>query len=313
MNVVFISAENPAPWQKALRRHLPEADLFIWGQDDLDPATMDYALVWKPEPGLLTRFANLKGIFNLGAGVDALLQDQPFPRHIPLVRLVDPLLSSGMVEYAVHWVLHFHRGMHIYARQQRAQDWTPHANATTKNRRVGILGLGELGQNVAHALLLLGFESIAGWSRTAKDLPGVQSFAGDAGDKGLEAFLKRTEILICLLPLSAATRGLLYADTLAHLPQGAFVINAGRGPLVVDEDLIAALKNGHIAAAALDVFNTEPLPQGHPFWAMDNVFVTPHIASLTTPMSASEVIAKALRDLADGQTPDNLVDFTQGY
>lgn len=310
MNVVFISAENPKPWLKALRRHLPEADVLVWGQDELDPASIDYALVWKPEPGLLTRFTNLKGIFNLGAGVDALLQDLSLPRYLPLVRLVDPLLSSGMVEYCVHWVLHFHRDMHVYAHQQRVHDWTQHANATTKNRAVGILGLGELGQNVAHALLLLGFENIAGWSRSAKELPGITSFAGP---DALEAFLKRTEILLCLLPLSDATRGLINAETLSHLPQGAFFINAGRGPLVVDDALIDALNSSHIAAAALDVFNTEPLPQDHPYWTMDNVFVTPHIASLTTPMSASEVIAKALRAFEDGKTPDNLVDFTQGY
>lgn len=310
MNVVFISPDKPKPWLKALRRHLPEADVFVWGRDDLDPASIDYALVWKPEPGLLTRFTNLKGIFNLGAGVDALLQDQTLPRHVPLVRLVDPLLSSGMVEFAVHWILHFHRDMHVYARQQRAHAWTQHANATTKTRAVGILGLGELGQNVAHALLLLGFENVAGWSRTAKDLPGVTSFAGP---NQLETFLKRTEILLCLLPLSDATRGIINAGTLAHLPQGAFFINAGRGPLVVDDDLIAALTSGHISAAALDVFNTEPLPKDHPYWTMDNVFITPHIASLTTALSASEVIAQALRDLEDGKTPDNLVDFEQGY
>jgi len=314
MNIIFISPDNPAPWRKALRKHLPEADVFFCGSDDIgadfDASAMDYALVWKPEPGLLPSFPNLKGIFNLGAGVDALLLDQTLPRHIPLVRLVEPRLSSGMVEYVAHWVLHFHRDMHVYARQQRARDWVQHNNAAVATRRVGILGLGELGQSCAHALLMLGFENLSGWSRTAKQLPGVQSFAGD---DGLKDFLKQAEILVCLLPLTVDTRGLINAETLALLPKGAFIINAGRGPLVVDDDLIAALESGHVEAAALDVFNTEPLPQDHPYWGMDNVFITPHIASLTTPMSSSAVIADALHDLEAGKTPANLVDFDQGY
>lgn len=310
MNITFISDENPAPWRKALRRHLPEADVFVWGEDEVDKNAIDYALVWKPEPGLLASFANLKGIYNLGAGVDALLQDTTLPRAVPLVRLVDPRLSSGMVEYVVHWVLHFHRDMHVYAHQQSKRDWTQHANADTAARRVGILGLGELGQNVAHALLMLGFDSLSGWSRTAKELPGVKSFAGD---DQLTPFLQQCDILVNLLPLTDGTRGLVNADTLAALPKGAFFINAGRGATVNDDGLIAALKDGHIAAAALDVFNDEPLAPDHAYWSMDNVFVTPHIASLTTPMSASEVIAEALRDLEEGRTPDNLVDWDQGY
>lgn len=310
MNIVYISADDVGPWRKALRRHLAEADMFVWGRDEIEKSAMDYALVWKPEPGMLATFTNLKGIFNLGAGVDALLQDASLPQGVPLIRLVDPLLSSGMVEYVVHWVLHFHRDMHVYARQQKNCDWTPHDNATTKKRRIGILGLGELGQDVAHALLMLGFENISGWSRTEKHLPGLSSFAGD--DK-LEAFLKQNDILINLLPLTADTQGVINTHTLSLLPKGAFFINAGRGATVVDEDLIAALNQGHLAAATLDVFNDEPLPTEHPYWTMDNVFITPHIASLTTPMSSGEVIAKALRDLQDGRTPDNLVDRDQGY
>ncbi|MBL4614233.1 MAG: glyoxylate/hydroxypyruvate reductase A [Magnetovibrio sp.] len=310
MNLVFISPDDATPWRKALRRHLPEADLFVWGEDEVDKDTINYALVWKPEPGLLATFANLKGIFNLGAGVDALLQDVSLPKAVPLVRLVDPLLSSGMVEYVVHWVLHFHRDMHVYARQQRERNWAQHANANTKKRRVGILGLGELGQNVAHALLMLGFENISGWSRTAKELPGLNSFAGD---DQLEAFLSQCDILVNLLPLTKATRGIINKASLSHLPSGAYFINAGRGPTIIDDDLIAALNDGQLNAAALDVFNEEPLSNDHLYWTMDNVFITPHIASLTTPMSSSEVIAEALRDFEDGNTPDNLVDLNQGY
>lgn len=310
MNLLYISPDDPAPWREAVAEHIPHATLYVWGEDQVDLSAVDYALAWKPEPGLLAKLVNVRAIFNLGAGVDALLRDATLPRHAPIVRLVDPRLSSGMTEYVVHWVLHFHRDMPTYARQQAARDWTQHENADTAKRRVGILGFGELGQAAAHALLLLGFESVAGWSRTRKDLPGVESFAGA---NELDAFLNRTEILVCLLPDTDATRGVLNKDTIAKLPPGAFVINGGRGAAVVDEDLIAALSSGHLGGAALDVFNTEPLPADHPYWAMDTVFITPHVASLTTPDSATRVIAEGIDALEHGRTPANVVDLGQGY
>lgn len=310
MNLLYNSPDPADPWRGAVAKHLPDATLWVWGEDDVDLAAVDYALTWHPEPGLLARLPNLKAIFNLGAGVDALLQDATLPRTVPIVRLVDPRLASGMTEYVVHWVLHFHRDMPLYARQQAANNWTQHENADTAKRRVGILGLGELGQAAAHALLMLGFESIAGWSRSHKHLPGIDSFAGI---DELDAFLARTEILVCLLPNTQATQGILNKDTLAKLPCGAFVINGGRGSAVVDADLIAALHSGHLAGAALDVFNDEPLPADSPYWAMDTVFITPHIASLTTPDSAARVIAEGIDALEHGRTPANVVDLDQGY
>ena len=311
MKLLYISADDAAPWRAAVARHLPlSAEFFVWGEDDVDLDAIDYALVWKPEPGLLAKLSGVKAIFNLGAGVDALLQDATVPRHIPIVRLVDPRLTAGMTEYVVHWVLHFHRDMPTYARQQATRDWTQHGNADTAKRPVGILGLGELGQAAAHALLMLGFENIAGWSRTHKDLPGIKSFAGT---DELNAFLARTEILVCLLPATKATAGILNKTTLAALPAGAFVINGGRGGAVVDADLRTALNSDHLAGAALDVFNIEPLPDDHPYWAMANVFITPHIASLTTADSATQLIADGIEALQEGHSPHNVVDLDQGY
>jgi len=310
MKLLYICPDDPTPWRAAVRSHLPDAELFVWGEDDVDLGAIDYALVWKPEPGVLATLRNVKAIFNLGAGVDALLEDATLPRTVPIVRLVDPRLASGMMEYIVHWVLHFHRDMPTYARQQAARDWHQHTNADTAKRAVGILGLGELGQAAAHALTLLGFENIAGWSRSRKELPGIESFAGDAE---LDAFLGRTEILVCLLPNTQATQGLLNAGTLAKLPQGAFIINAGRGSAIIDADLILKLQSGHIQGAALDVFNDEPLPADHAYWAMDSVFITPHAASLTTADSAMQVVADGIRALQDGGLPDNTVDLDQGY
>jgi len=310
MKLLYISSDDAAPWRRAVIRHLPDAELFVWGEDDVELDAIDYALAWKPESGLLAKLTNVRAIFNLGAGVDALLQDPTLPKDVPIVRLVDPRLASGMMEYIVHWVLHFHRDMPTYARQQKNSDWTQHENADTAKRTVGILGLGELGQAAAHALLMLGFDSIAGWSRTHKELPGIKSFAG--ADE-LDAFLSRTEILVCLLPNTQATHGILNKDTLAKLPQGAFIINGGRGSAINDADLIEALSSGHIQGAALDVFNDEPLRADHPYWAMDNVFITPHVASLTTADSATQVIAEGIEALEDGFTPANVVDLDQGY
>ncbi|MEG3617116.1 glyoxylate/hydroxypyruvate reductase A [Magnetovibrio sp. PR-2] len=307
MTVVLIRPDAHATWAKALRRHAPEFDIVVWGQDEVEVTQVEYALVWKPEAGLLTSFPNLKGIYNLGAGVDALLTDATFPKHIPLARLVDPKLSSGMVEYVVHWVLHFHRDFHRYGQQQT---WRPHDQADTAKRAVGILGLGELGQDCAHALLMLGFENVAGWSRSQKELPGIQSFAGV---EELDAFLERTEILINLLPYTDDTHHILKSDTFDKLPNGSYFINAGRGETVNESGLIACLQNEYIRAAALDVFETEPLPENHAFWTMPNVTVTPHIASVTDPNSAAQIIAEGLRAWDDGQTPDNLVDIQQGY
>ena len=310
MKLLYISSDDATPWRRAVIRHLPDAELFVWGEDDVQLDAIDYALAWKPEPGLLAKLTNIKAIFNLGAGVDALLQDPTLPKHVPIVRLVDPRLASGMMEYIVHWVLHFHRDMPTYARQQKNSDWTQHENADTAKRTVGILGLGELGQAAAHALLMLGFDSIVGWSRTHKELPGIKSFAGA---EELDVFLSRTEILVCLLPNTQATQGILNKDTLAKLPQGAFIINGGRGSAIKDADLIEALSSGHIQGAALDVFNDEPLSAGHPYWAMDGVFITPHIASLTTADSATQVIAEGIDALENGFTPANVVDLDQGY
>ncbi|MBL4748684.1 MAG: glyoxylate/hydroxypyruvate reductase A [Magnetovibrio sp.] len=310
MKILYISTVPVTAWRKAIRLLIPQADLFVWGEDPVVADEVDYILAWNPAPGVLAQFPNAKAIFNLGAGVDRLLQDSNLPKNIPIVRLVDPLLSSGMTEHMMYWVLHFHRNMHVYCQQKTAARWVQHTPHNTQKRPIGILGLGELGQDVAHALLMMGFENLAGWSLSRKDLPGIESFAGaDA----LEAFLGRTEILLCLLPHTPMTQGLLQANTLAKLPQGAFIINAGRGGLIVENDLIAALTSGHIEAAALDVFKTEPLPEDHAFWTMDNVFITPHVASITYPSSATQVIANGIDAVEHGEPPDNVVDLASGY
>ncbi len=274
-----------------------------------DPGEVDIAIVWRPEPGALKNFPNLKAVINLGAGVDAILADKTYPRNIPLVRMVDPALTRHMSEFIVHRVLHFHRKFHLYDQMQRDHEWKELVQDDTLEKRVGIMGLGALGADATRRLAPFGFR-LAGWSRSQKHLDGVVSFHGE---DSLPGFLSRTDILVCLLPLTPETRGIINAETLALLPEGAYVINAARGPHVVEGDLLAALDSGHIAGAGLDVFGEEPLPNDSPMWDHPKVLVTPHIASLSSATSSAQDIADNIRRIRRGETPDNVVDMETGY
>src|SRR5215472_6947490 len=262
MALLFRSTvDSAARWRAQLTRLTQELEIRVWPEVG-DPTEIDYALVWRPEPGFLASLPKLKLILSLGAGVDHLLGDPHLPRHLPIVRLVDPHLTNAMSEYVVLQVLRLHRRDLEYRAQQQAGIWRELDQPNAAERRVGILGLGELGRDAAKKLELLGFD-VAGWSRSEKTLAGIESHAGAAG---LPALLARSEILVCLLPLTAETQAILNARTLALLPKGAALVNAARGAHLVEEDLLAALASGQVSAAVLDVFREEPLPAGHPFW-----------------------------------------------
>ena len=315
--ILYINEEDPSNrWRDALMPLLPEVDFnrdfYIWpdGMRGLEnPKDIDIAIVWRPDPGVLKKFENLKAVINLGAGVDAILADSTYPKTVPLVRLIDPALSRHMCEFIIHRVLHFHRKFHIYEKMQRDHIWKELVQDDTLNKSVGILGLGKLGSYVAKSLIPFGFK-ISGWSRTKKNIKGVQSFHGI---ENLQRFLKSTNILICLLPLTPQTRGILNFETLSYLPKGAFVINSGRGPQIVENDLILTLNNNHIAGVALDVFCTEPLPIDNPLWDHPKVIITPHIASMSSPKSAAVSIAKNIRLIRSGKQPGPLVNLQLGY
>lgn len=295
-------------WREALTEHFPDMDFRV-APDIGDPADIDLTLVWKPPPGLLAGLPNLKLIYNLGAGVEALLDDETTPKDIPILRLIDPALTLGMTEYVVHMVLHFHRGFQKFQELETLKDWQEIRFPMASERRIGILGLGELGGHAARRLASMDFD-VAGWAQSRKELHLVEDYIGD---RVLDAFLARTDILVCLLPLTDKTRGIINADTLSKLPKGAYVINAARGAHVIDDDLLAALNSGHIAGAALDVFNQEPLPADHPYWGHDKVIVTPHIASITQPKSATKIVADNLNRFLAGEMPDCIVDIEYGY
>jgi glyoxylate/hydroxypyruvate reductase A len=295
-------------WRPLLSRLMPEHEFRFWPEIG-DRAAIDYALVWNPEPGLLASLPNLKLIVGLGAGVDALLRDKTLPPQVPIVRLVDPYMTDAMSEYVVFQVLRLHRQDLDYLAQQHEHVWQEREQVNGSERRVGILGFGTLGQDAGGKLQALGFD-VAGWSRTARTVPGFATFAGEAGFAEL---LARSDILVCLLPLTPATEGILDAAAFARLPPGAGLVNAGRGGHLVEADLIPALESGQLSAAVLDVFRTEPLPPEHPFWSHPRIVVTPHIAAETHPPTAATIIRDAIRQLEAGLPLAHRVDPSRGY
>lgn len=271
------------------------------------PETVDY-IVYAPSSRLkdFTPYTRAKLVQNLWAGVEDVATNETLTQ--PLARMVDDGLTRGMVEWCAGHVLRHHLGMdRDICRTDTA--WEPHVPPLAADRRVTILGLGELGREVGQALAALGF-SVTGWSRSPKDIPGLACLSGDAG---LDDALRVADILILLLPLTGATENLLDATRLALLPDGAVLINPGRGPLIDDDALIAALDSGRVAHATLDVFRDEPLPAGHRFWAHPAVTVTPHVASATRPESAARVVAENIRRGEAGEPFLHLVDRARGY
>ncbi len=300
--------EEADAWRERLARLDPTIEFRVW-PDTGKPEEIDVVLAWMSRHGDLARYPNLRAVFWLGAGVDYLLKYPGLPRHVPIVRLVDQGLTAGMSEYVLLHVLRYHRRMPELETLQRRGEWRQLPAPLAKDRRIGFMGLGILGGDAAARLVALDFD-VAGWSQSPKKLPAVTSFHSETG---LVPFLNRTEILVCLLPLTPATTGIINARTLAALPRGACVINAARGGHVVDADLIAALDGGHIAYATLDVFQQEPLPATHPFWKHPRITVTPHIASLTPAETAVEVVFEGLRALRAGRPLANRVDLERGY
>jgi glyoxylate/hydroxypyruvate reductase A len=278
-----------------------------------DPAEIDYVCAWKPPSGLLAKLPNLKVIFSLGAGVDHLMNDPSLP-SVPIVRIVDPDLTKRMCEYVVlHCLLH-QRKMKLYGEQQSRKIWHEHPERPAGEVRVGILGMGVLGQAAAAALAPVGFK-ITGWSRSKKTVPGVVTFGGEAE---LPAFLGQTDILVSLLPLTPATRGMLNYAFFRQLARdgvlgGPALVNAGRGGLQVEADILRALDDGTLLGASLDVFEREPLPQDSPLWPHPKIYVTPHNAAQSDPEALTKYVLGQIEDFERGKPLRNVVDRKLGY
>jgi glyoxylate/hydroxypyruvate reductase A len=297
---------NAGEWRAALAAALPEAEITVW---PALPSVVDYLVVWKPPDELFARAQSAKAIFNLGAGVDAVMKAATLPAAIPLVRLEDGGMAEQMIDYVTLAVLAAYREQRAYALQQREGLWRPRPGIAKARFGVGLLGFGLLGQATAAALLPFGFP-LAGWSRTRKAMPGVTTFAG--ADE-LPAFLGRTHVLVCMLPSTPETRDLIDRARLMTLPCGAHLVNVARGDIVVDADLVAALDAGHLAGATLDVFRDEPLPSAHAFWHHPRIEVTPHISAVTLIEESVAQIAGKIRRLEAGQPVTGIVERSRGY
>lgn len=299
-------------WAARIAEQLPEAETFT-PDDDVDPASIDYALVWKPDHGFLAQFPNLKLICSLGAGVDFLFEDPTLP-PCPIVRVVDPDLTNRMSEYVVLQCLLHHRRTLSYLRYQSAGIWAGQEDAAANEVRVGILGLGILGQDAARKLSMMGYD-VAGWSRSEKVIDDLVTYHGEAG---LDAMLARTDILVALLPHTPQTEGILNLSLFRKLAQdgvlgGPVLINAGRGKLQVERDIMEALDEGSLIGASLDVFEKEPLNDASPIWSHPSIILTPHNAATSAPRTISTYLTRQIRLFEAGEPLESLVDRKVGY
>jgi glyoxylate/hydroxypyruvate reductase A len=283
----------------------PSWTFVAWPSDE----ACEYGILWRPPSELFVRQPALRAIVHFGAGVDAVLASNAVPAAVAIVRLEDAGMAQPMAEYAMFAVLQHQREMDVYREQQKARVWRSHASSSPMRPTVGVMGLGQLGRVVAEKLAQFGYP-VRGWSRTKKELANIRAFAGD---EELTSFLSDTDVLVSILPLTEATRGILDRRSFSLLPRGAYVVNMGRGAHVVDEDLLAAIDSGHLSGAMLDVFASEPLPATHAFWSHPKIMITPHIAAKTPTREACVQAIAKLRALSRGEHVSGVVDPSRGY
>jgi glyoxylate/hydroxypyruvate reductase len=307
--MAFLFNSDPARgavFREAFVRELPDLE-FYHCSEPIAPEKVRYLLTWNV-PDDVSRFRNLEVLFSIGAGVDQ-FKPEAIPGHVKLVRMVEDGIIRMMQEYVVLGVLTLHREMLAYREQQRRGIWQALAASQAADRRVGFLGLGTLAQAAIDRLKPFRFP-LAAWSRSKKMVEGVTCFHGE---DQLGDFLRGTDILVCLLPLTEQTSGILNARLFSLLPAGARLLHVGRGPQLDQNALIEALDSGHLAAAMLDVTDPEPLPEGHPLWSHPKVLITPHMASVTQPHTAAQSVIENIRRHRTGRNPVGLVDRTLGY
>jgi glyoxylate/hydroxypyruvate reductase A len=311
--LLHLSDVDEAAWAEKFRSALGDYKVLRRG-DNFDPDEIDYIFVWKPKPEAFDGLGKLKAVLSLGAGVDALLRHQRLPKDVPIVRFVDDDLSQRMSDYVVAQVTMHHRLFSRFQADQKARRWKQLYPPAASDTTVGIMGMGVLGQDAARRLHPLGF-TLRSWSRTPKQVDGVEGFAGD---EAFDAFLRGTDILVCLLPLTSETHGILNYQTFSKLRRGKLdggpvIVNAARGGHQNERDIMRALTDGTLGAASLDVFEVEPLPEASPLWEIENCYITPHIAAISHPDSGVRYFSKILRDHEAGKPLINVVDLERGY
>ena len=306
--LIIFPGKKVASWAKRIQAMEPGADIRVW-PDVGDPRDIEFALTWNHPPGEFKRYDQLKCIASMGAGVDHILCDPELPEDIPITRIVDPSMAQSMSEYVVMSVLNYWHHTFQYRDNQSNGRWAPKIPRQAKKECIGILGLGQLGSIAAQRLNRMGF-NVIGWRRSDMAFAGIETFSGN---QRRDAFLGQVTILICMLPLTDQTRGILNRDTFGKLKTGAFVINVARGEHLVEADLLEALEVGQLSGACLDVFETEPLAEDHPFWHHPKIIVTPHISSMTNPAAVVPQIVDNYRRALSGRPLMNTVDRERGY
>ena len=296
------------PWVSDFAAAMPQAETVVW-REGTENAPCDYAVLWAPTPKMLAQLSAVKAVFLMGAGCDALLKLGDALPLVPIIRLGDAGMGMQMAEYAAHAVLRYFRRFDEYEKQARRGVWSQLPQPAKEDFTIGVMGMGKLGMRVIETMQHFGFP-IRGWSRTPKQVAGVECFAGaDA----LDDFLRGTRVLVCLLPLTPDTANLLGRRKLSKLPQGADLINVARGGHLSEPDLLTLIRSGHIAGATLDVLRNEPLPPPHPFWDEPRITITPHISALTVRHEAVRQIAAKIGALEAGEPVDDIVDRELGY
>ena len=312
MSIVLASTdfwEDMEVWSNGLQKAMPEMDIKVY-PDDGDVNEVEFAVVWKHPRGILKKYPNLKAIMSLGAGVDHIISDPELPEGIPIVRLVDKKLTHEMCLHALHWVLHFHSDQYLYRSQQLKRQWIQQSSIQTEDRTIGIMGLGNIGRSIGELLVTQSF-NVIGWGANQKSsLTDIKYYYGQ---DQLSDFLGRTNILINVLPLTSDTANIITKKELSLLPKDSFIINIGRGGIINENDLMTLLSEGHIKAAALDVFAQEPLPENNSLWDHPSVYITPHIAGQSNPNSAGQTISENIYRIQKGELPYPIYSRVNGY
>ncbi|TYP91929.1 glyoxylate/hydroxypyruvate reductase A [Fodinibius salinus] len=309
MSLLLIAPDRDmSDWEQALQKSDPNLDIEIW-PDVEDPKRVQFAVCWNHPKNVLNQYPNLQAVSSLGAGVDHLLADEELPESTDICRVVSPSLVQQMKEYVLAAVLNIQRNIVHYIHQNEQGRWQPHNHQLSGEVKVGIMGLGELGRPVAQQLANIGYH-VSGWSRSTKDVENITTYAGT---EEFETFLHNTQMLVCLLPLTQETEGVLNLETFKALNNPAWIINVGRGEHLIDEDLIYALDSDILQGAWLDVFSEEPLPDKHAFWNRPNIIITPHIASITQPSGSADQIVENYKRALSGMELNYKVDRNKGY
>jgi glyoxylate/hydroxypyruvate reductase A len=306
MSFLIVSSQrDPKDWVEALKAEAPDLDLEVYPEVK-DPEKVEFVLSWKHPHGIYKDFPNLKVIASMGAGIDHIIEDPDIPEHIKITRVIDEQLTKDMSVFVLSLILDHLRNLSFH---YCSKEWNPKKYLRPEDVQVGIMGMGVLGVGVAETLIKNKF-NVTGWSRTKKEILGVTTFHGN---EQLQEFLEDSGVLVNLLPLTSETKNILNKDLFERLPEGAYVINVARGPHLVEDDLLEMIEKGHLAGAALDVFRKEPLPKDHPFWSIDKIKITPHIASVTLPKTVVPQILDNYRRMKEGKKLENVVSREKEY